>query len=80
MAGRSVSGYVDEKVAKRLSDIAQAEARSPANIVGQALGFTCPFPRRREIRCAVSKQWLRRTSCGGSKANSFDCCSKLTWG
>jgi hypothetical protein len=36
MAGRSVSGYVDERIAKRLLDVAQAEARSPANIVGQA--------------------------------------------
>ncbi len=44
MAGRSVSGYVDEKVAKRLYDLAQAESRSPANIVGQALGFYVSLP------------------------------------
>jgi predicted transcriptional regulator len=44
MAGRSVSGYVDDKVAERLYDVARAEARSPANIVGQALGFYVALP------------------------------------
>jgi hypothetical protein len=42
MAGRSVSGYVGEKVASRLSAVAQAESRSPADIVGQALGLPAP--------------------------------------
>jgi predicted transcriptional regulator len=44
MAGRSVSGYVDDKVAERLHDVARAESRSPANIVGQALGFYVALP------------------------------------
>ena len=39
MAGRSVSGYVDEKIASGLTSVARAESRSPANIDGQALGF-----------------------------------------
>src|ERR1700722_6634346 len=52
MPGRSVSGYVDDKVATRLLDIARAEARSPANIVGQALGFyvTLPETARSSLR------------------------------
>ena len=44
MAGRSISGYVDDKVADRLNDIARIESRSPANIVGQALGFYVALP------------------------------------
>ena len=64
MAGRSVSGYVDEKVAKRLSDVAQAEARSPANIVGQALGFYVSLPEAarnslRRIETMASPDELR---------------------
>jgi predicted transcriptional regulator len=42
--GRSVSGYVDDKVADRLNDIARVESRSPAKIVGQALGFYVALP------------------------------------
>jgi predicted transcriptional regulator len=45
MAGKSVSGYVDERIARRLSEVAQAEARSLANIVGQALGFYVSLPQ-----------------------------------
>jgi len=44
MAGRTVSGYVDDRIADRLNALAQAEARSPANIVGQALGFYVALP------------------------------------
>jgi predicted transcriptional regulator len=44
MAGRSVSGYVDDKVAERLNDVARMESRSPANIVAQALGFYVALP------------------------------------
>lgn len=49
MAGRSVSGYVDEKVAERLSEVSRAEARSPANIVGQALGFYVALPEAARV-------------------------------
>jgi predicted transcriptional regulator len=44
MAGRTVSGYVDDKIADRLNALAQAESRSPANIVGQALRFYVVLP------------------------------------
>jgi hypothetical protein len=64
MAGKSVSGYVDEKVAKRLHDVARAEARSPANIVGQALGFYVSLPEAartslRRIETLASPDELR---------------------
>ena len=49
MAGRTVSGYVDEKIADRLNALAQVEARSPANIVGQALGFYVALPETARI-------------------------------
>ena len=49
MAGRSVSGYVDEKIASRLTVVARAESRSPANIVGQALGFYVALPETARI-------------------------------
>ena len=54
MAGRSVSGYVDEKVADRLDDVARMELRSPADIVGQALGFYVDLPES-------ARSSLRRT-------------------
>jgi predicted transcriptional regulator len=44
MASRTVSGYVDDRIADRLNALAKAEARSPANIVGQALGFYVALP------------------------------------
>ncbi len=70
MAGRSVSGYVDEKVAKRLFEVAKAEARSPANIVGQALGFYVSLPEAarnslRRLETIASSDELRwfQTEC-----------------
>ena len=67
MAGRSVSGYVDEKIASRLTAVARAESRSPANIVGQALGFYVALPetartamRRIETLASPEEQrWLQ---------------------
>ncbi|WP_187193677.1 MULTISPECIES: hypothetical protein [unclassified Methylobacterium] len=44
MAGRSVSGYVDESVAARLGDVAAAEARTAASLVGQATSFYVGLP------------------------------------
>ena len=44
MAGRSVSGYVDETVATRLASLARAEARTPASLVGQATSFYVGLP------------------------------------
>lgn len=44
MAGRSVSGYVDESVATRLGDVAAAEARTAASLVGQATSFYVGLP------------------------------------
>ena len=67
MAGRSVSGYVDASVAERLCAVAQAESRSAANIVGQALGFYVALPeaaraslRRIEtLALPEERQWLQ---------------------
>ena len=44
MAGRSVSGYVDESVAAKLGAVALAEARTPASLVGQATSFYVGLP------------------------------------
>ncbi|GJE81969.1 hypothetical protein [Methylorubrum thiocyanatum] len=44
MAGKSVSGYVDESVAARLGAVAAAEARTPASLVGQATSFYVGLP------------------------------------
>lgn len=44
MAGRSVSGYVDDAVAHRLVALARAEERTPASVVGQALSFYVALP------------------------------------
>ena len=68
MAGRTVSGYVEEGVADRLSEIASLEDRKPASIVGQAIGFyvALPEPARTTLRriealaLPEEKQWLRR--------------------
>lgn len=64
MAGRSISGYVDEKVAERLNDVAQLESRSPANIVGQAIGFYVALPEAartalRRIEAMASPEEMR---------------------
>ena len=49
MAGRSISGYVDEQIANRLAALAQAEARSPANLVAQAIGFYVGLPEAARV-------------------------------
>jgi hypothetical protein len=59
MSRRTVSGYVDESVADRLSVLARAEARSPAQIVGQALGFYVGLPE-------AARSSLRRIEAMGS--------------
>lgn len=53
MAGRSVSGYVDETVAARLSAVARAEARTPTSLVGQAISFYTGLPE--VARTALSR-------------------------
>lgn len=53
MAGRSVSGYVDEGVAARLGVVAHAGARTPAGLVGQATSFYVGLPE-------VARSALRR--------------------
>ncbi|WP_372422011.1 hypothetical protein [Salinarimonas chemoclinalis] len=44
MAVRSVSGYVDDAVATRLQHVARVEGRTPASLVGQALGLYVSLP------------------------------------
>jgi hypothetical protein len=44
MGGRSISGYVSESVAEKVSQIAAVEERSPANVVGQAVNFYVGLP------------------------------------
>lgn len=52
MAGRSVSGDVDDAVAARLASLAQAESRTPASLVSQAVDFYTALPEvaRRAMR------------------------------
>jgi predicted transcriptional regulator len=64
MAGRTVSGYVDERVADRLNALAKAESRPQANIVGQALSFYVALPEAarnslRRIETMASSDELR---------------------
>lgn len=49
MAGKSISAYVDEPVAIRLSALAQAEARSPAWLAGQAISFYTALPESARV-------------------------------
>lgn len=44
MAGRSISGYVDEQIADRLQAVARIEGRTPASLVGQALSLYVSLP------------------------------------
>jgi hypothetical protein len=44
MGGRSISGYVSESVAEKITQIAAIEERSPANVVGQAVNFYVGLP------------------------------------
>ena len=68
MAGRTVSGYIDDVVADRLNEIATLEDRKPANVVGQAVNFYVALPESartslRRIDALASpdeKQWFRR--------------------
>lgn len=53
MAGKPVSGYIDEITAKRLSAIAVAEDRTPASLVGHATSFYVGLPE-------VARSALRR--------------------
>lgn len=53
MAGKSVSGYVDDGTAARLGAVALAEARTPASLVGQATSFYVGLPE-------VARSALRR--------------------
>jgi hypothetical protein len=64
MAGRSISGFGDDKVAERLYDVARLESRLAANIVGQALGFYVALPGAarnslRRIEAVASPEELR---------------------
>lgn len=66
MAGKSVSGYVDETVATRLAALARAEARTPASVVGQATSFYVRLPemarsalrRIDHLAADQEKRWL----------------------
>ncbi len=44
MAGRTVSAYTDELTARRIAQIAKAEARSPAEIAAAALRLYISLP------------------------------------
>lgn len=64
MAGRTGSGYVNDTIADRLHALAQAESRSPAKIVGRALGFYVALPEAarnslRRIETMASSDELR---------------------
>ncbi|WP_349368969.1 hypothetical protein [Salinarimonas sp.] len=67
MAGRSVSGYVDEHVADRLQAVAKTEGRTPASLVGQALSLYVSLPetartslRRMEtLATPEERDWFR---------------------
>jgi predicted transcriptional regulator len=44
LAGKSVSGDIDEAVAARLATLARSESRTPASVVSQAVDFYAALP------------------------------------